>query len=58
MTPFRRAFIDRPRQQVVIEARPHVFYTLPGSYNPDAVIQRVIAARGVDLSKWEPFQAE
>lgn len=54
---FRRALIDRPRQQVLVETEPGVFHFLPGAYRPEVVLAKIIAARYVDLAKWQPSAA-
>jgi len=55
VTAFRRALIDRPRRRVVVEVAPRQFWVLPGQYDPDQMLERVIRARYVDLAKWEKF---
>lgn len=53
MTPFRRAGIDRRTATVEVEVGRGTVYFLPGRYDPDNVLSRVIAARSVDLTRWE-----
>jgi hypothetical protein len=54
-TKIRRAFIDRPRRQVVVETSPDVFHVLPGRYDPDKVLARILEAKRVDLRKWDTY---
>jgi hypothetical protein len=54
-TTFRRAFVDRTRGVVCVEPAPNRLVYLPGSYNPETLLQRVSAARYIDLDKWRPY---
>lgn len=53
LTLFRRAGINRTTGRVEVDPVPGVTYSLPGNYNPDKLLERVLASRAVDLSKWE-----
>jgi hypothetical protein len=55
--PFRRLLIDRPRNRVVVETGRGIFHSLPGNYNPDAMLPKIKTAGRVDLSKWEPWDS-
>lgn len=52
-TTFRRAGINRDTGRVEVEPARGVMYSLPGNYDPDKVLARVLATRAVDLSRWE-----
>jgi hypothetical protein len=53
LTLYRRAGLDNSSPRGEGEIGLGEVYSLPGNYNPEKVLQRVIATRAVDLAKWE-----
>ena len=55
VTPFRRAFITDETRRVAVEMSSGERYVLPGNYDAAVVLARIVAARFVNLERWEKF---
>ena len=53
ISTFRRAYIDRERGAVLVETAANVSYLLPGVYDPEKMMAKVIERGSVDLKNWK-----